>query len=243
VRAFTSIFEAHTERFRTGRADLALPSYADALAHLDADEDAAAAAWSTFEFAELQHELGNRQAAAEGLREAARVLRKSGDEDLELRANLHRLRADLAAEDDPAADAVLDGTARAVLWAFAFQIEPNGAPDDYTVAFYDELRERAAGRILAVRDAAADDSVAAEAAVRLASFLDPIASPFDLHVDAAAARAALDDRAKLKALLTPPAPEVGDAGLADARFATTARRIALRLAGDPSDSALLEAPS
>ena len=73
VRALTSLFRAHSFRFRTGSGDLALPLFADALKHLRA-ESASAQAWTTFELAELKLELGDPAAAAEGLHEAARLL-------------------------------------------------------------------------------------------------------------------------------------------------------------------------
>ena len=179
--------------------------FEDALAHFRADEDASAVAWTTFELAELLLELNDVAGASEQLHEAARVLDEMvddnpDDEDYELRANLQRLHGDITAATADW-EASVDATARAVLRAYAFLNEPE-PPDPYTVAFYQEMRERAAQRLLDLRER--NGTGADVAAKRLLEQLEILRRPFQLD-DGAATALASGDRAALVALLPPPA--------------------------------------
>jgi hypothetical protein len=247
VRALTSLFRAHSYKFRTDAADLAADYFDDALNHFRADEEASAVAWTTFELAELLLALNDVTGASEQLQEAARVLGEMveedpDDEDYELRANLQRLHGDITAATADW-EASVDATARAVLRAYAFLNEPE-PPDPYTVAFYEEMRERAAQRLLDLRERDGNDAEAAAkdaeaAAKRLLEQLEILRRPFQLE-DGATAALASGKRAALVALLPPPPSKLGDDALDDETFATTAARVLKNVRKDPSDSALAE---
>ena len=133
-------------------------------------------------------------------------------------------------------EASVDATARAVLRAYAFLNEPE-PPDPYTVAFYQEMRERAAQRLLDLRERNGED--AEVAAKRLLEQLEILRRPFQLD-DGATTALASGDRAALVALLPPPPSQLGDDALDDETFATTAARVLNNVRKDPSDSALAE---
>jgi KAP-like P-loop domain-containing protein len=231
VRALTSLFRAHSYRFRTGSGDLALPLFNDALKHLRAEEETSALAWTTFELAELKLELEDPEGAAGELRESARLLAAAVEEDdenqdYELLANLQRLRGDIAAAAGDW-DVAVDATARAVLRAYAFLGEPQ-PPDPYTIAFYAEMRERAAQRLLQLRGT---DTAAHEE--QFLKQVEILRRPFGLE-DAAGEG--------LESLLPPPPEKLGEAALEDETFATTARRALLQVQQDPSDAELAAEP-
>jgi hypothetical protein len=239
VRALTSLFRAHSYKFRTDAFDLAAPHFDDALTHFRADEEAPAIAWTTFELAELLLALNDVAGASAQLREAARVLgemvdENPDDEDYELRANLQRLHGDISTATQDTWEASIDATARAVLRAYAFLNEPE-PPDPYTVTFYQEMRERAAQRLLDMRKRNREDAEAA--AKRLLEQLEILRRPFKLE-DGASTALASEDRAALVALLPPPPSKLGDDALADETFATTAERVLNEVRKDPSDAAL-----
>lgn len=220
IRALTSLFIGHSYRFRSGLGELGLPYMQDALAHMG---DTAAIAWTRFELAELEFELGDADGAAADMRAAAEI---AGDEDLELAANLHRLHADIAVangHDEAAAGAM----ARAVACAYAFLVEPH-PPDPYTVTFYEEMRTRAAALIDEVRSARGD-AAAAAARARVEAGLDFIRTPFAPESDD---------------FFLPPAPQPsGDDALADPRFALAAERARTIVRKDPGFTAAVAAGS
>jgi hypothetical protein len=241
VRALTSLFRAHSYRFRKGMGKLALPLFEDALRYLEAEDETAARAWTVFELAELHLELGDVDKAAATLTEAAKLVAAAAEEDdepedLELLANVQRLHADIAAKrgDDESA---IDATARAVLRAFAFLDCPN-PPDEYTVAFYDEMRERAADRLkemLKDKDAA----TAVQAAERLLARLDVLRRPFGFTDGASVAFANGEpSRESLMALLPPPPEKLREQAREDDVFVVTAALVLQDVRDDPSDAAL-----
>lgn len=207
VRAFTSLFLAHSYRFRTGSQDRAVTRYEDALRYMTFDD--AAVAWTTFEFAELCLELNDLPGARTRMREAARRTLE-GDEDWELRANLHRLRADIESQAGGEAGVVLDAMANAIERAFIFLLRPN-PPDPYTVTFYQEMRERLADRLawLLERDEAALTAALPSLLKRLA----PLGAAQDTSLLIAGLRAG--DHASTWPLLAriPPVPSVADPDL------------------------------
>jgi hypothetical protein len=241
VRALTSLFRAHSYKFRSGAGELALPLFDDALAHFRADDASSAVAWTTFELAELKLALDDGSGASDGLRDAARVLTEISeedpeDQDYELLANLQRLHGDISASGGDDWEPAVDATARAVLRAYAFLNEPE-PPDPYTVAFYNEMRERAAQRLLDLRGKEGVD--AESAASRLLERLEILRRPFGLE-DGAGAALESGDRRTLLALLPPPPSKLGSDARADETFTTTADRVLLQVRTDPSDAQLAE---
>jgi hypothetical protein len=228
VRALTSLFRAHSFRFRSDMADLALADYEDALTYF-ADDDVAVA-WTAFELAELKLELGDDGGALAGIRKAAPVAKDEGD--YELLANLQRLRGDVAFASNAGAAAIGSSAGKAILRAFAFLLP---TPDFYTQAFYREQRERLAARLveLATRRGPADaEAAAAPLAEELAPLRALVAVP-----DPSAVRTAIESRdpAVLAELFTPSLPPVGEAALADAAFEPSAMRARQAVDRDSAD--------
>jgi len=239
VRALTSLFRAHSYRYRTGKGELAPRFFDDALEYFKAEDDPSAVAWATFEYAELKLELGDAAGAAKLLRESAKLLEEACEEDeenrdYELMANLQRLHGDIAAAGEDWDEAV-DATARAVLRAYTFLDEPQ-PPDAYTVAFYGEMRERAAQRLLEVRELGGPEA-AAKAAARLLEQLAILRGPFGLE-DGAGKALEVGDREALVALLPPPPSALGEAAREDETFAETTQRVFQAVQQDPSDAKL-----
>jgi hypothetical protein len=217
VRALTSLFRAHSFRFRSGMADLALAEYEDALAYFA--DDVVAVAWTTFELAELKLGLGEHEGPLAGIHAAALVAREQAD--YELLANLHRLRGDVALAREADSAAIGSSSGMAVLSAFAFLLP---MPDPYTQAFYREQRERLAARLveLARRRSAAEAEAAASRVIEeLAPLRALVAVPDPSSVRAAIER---DELALLAGLLTPPVPPVGPAAREDPMFEPSALR-------------------
>jgi hypothetical protein len=243
VRALTSLFRAHSYKFRAGAGDLARAHFDDALVHFRADDATSGVAWTTFELAELLLSLNDVAGASRQLREAARVLDEMveddpDEEDYELRANLHRLHGDISAAAGGPWEQSVDATARAVLRAYVFLNEPE-PPDPYTVAFYEEMRDRAARRLLDLYERNGEDAEAASA--RLLDQLEILRRPFGLQ-DGAGAALASGDRAGLVGLMPPPPSRLGEDARADETFATTAERVLNTVRRDPSDAALAQPP-
>ena len=240
VRALTSLFRAHSYRYRTGMATLALPLYDDALTYLEAEDETAARAWTEFELAEVHLLLRDPAKAAATLTEAARLVAAAAEEgeepeDLELLANIQRLHADISETRGDDASAI-DATARALLRAYAFLDCPE-PPDPYTVAFYDEMRARAADRLGDVRKR--DGTAAAvRAAERLFERLEILRRPFPSDGTAAALEPEVPTRETLMELLPPPPATVGEKAREDAAFVTTAGLVLHAVRADPSDAAI-----
>src|SRR6185503_18020979 len=201
MRAFTSLFLAHSYRFRTGVEAAAVPLYEDALVYMGTMDDPVAVAWSTFEFADLQFELGNGAKARTLLHDAATIALAEDADDLELFANLHRLRADLDHAACAPLATVLSSQMRALQRAFVYLDEPR-PPDPYTVVFYQEQRERFVERLCAGDPATVGSLL--PALVEQLRLLAPVANA-DLLLPAVAAR----DATVLTDLLTPGPPDPG----------------------------------
>lgn len=169
TRALVEIFLAHAHRHREVAAGDREATYRQALSHYEAarallerDEDVWNLARLLFERAELQLEFGRHDAAGGDWSAAAALA--AGPElqfDEELKANLHRLRADMhsAAGERTAA---LRSHGRAIAHAYLFQNRPH-EPDSYTAAFYREMLDRA----LPLLRGAVADRAEAEAAAAL----------------------------------------------------------------------------
>lgn len=241
LRALTSLFLAHCYRFRTDQRPYARPFFDDALHWLARDGDDVGLAWTTFEAAELSHALGpdTWAAARAELATAARHTLDRNRGDYELLANLHRLDGDLrwsAGERDGAVDAAV----RAVVRAYAFQVDPH-PPDLYTVTFYEEVLGRLGDRLAAV--AGRDGEEAGLAACRRAlAGTSPVrlrGGPGD--AEDAALRAALPSGGVALGRLVAPAPPSldeayteGSSFVADACLATGVLSVRM----DEEDAAL-----
>ena len=245
VRAFTSLVLAHSYRFRSGKQRLAGGHYADALRYLETIGDPVAVAWTNFERAELALELhalsrdGQADAALAEARafahDAAAFVQGESDDDHELLANLHRLRADILAAAGATADEVLAPATTALTHAFVFLTIP-APPDSYTVTFYGEHRERLAERVLAL---AASDSAAV--AALLPTLLERLAPVFGgTHpTNAASLEEALRrrDAVHLARLLTPPPPVPQTTVEDDPELFATAATLATVLVGSADELA------
>lgn len=247
VRAFTSLFLAHSFRYRPGEAELAIRYYEDSLKDLKATEDTTTQAWTTFELADLWSELRDLKQARARLAEAARLIEE--EEDLELLANLHRLHGDLLQAGVDRWEAVLSATGRALVRAYAYLNWPN-PPDDYTVAFYGEMRERAARRLIDMHRSQSADTAAGRRAVE--SFAAQLA---ELHpVDTAAVEQILvgitsvdeeaDVMGKLQKALAPPPPlKLGREARDDPDFHISTRRAMEHVKSDSDADHALSDPS
>jgi hypothetical protein len=82
-----------------------------------------------------------------------------GEDDWELKANLHRLVADIRWQEGTAAES-FDAHGLAVLHAYLFQCKTaSRRPDAYTLTFYREQLERVFERLRTVDGAALEDAV------------------------------------------------------------------------------------
>jgi hypothetical protein len=233
THALVTLLLAHSYRYRPGMGDIAIPLFNEAIDAFS-PVDSAAVAWTTFELAEFTAELGDFGGAVAGLAKAAQLAIE--DEDLELLANLHRLHGDIGWATDGDVETIVESTARAVLRSYAFLIEPN-PPDLYTVTFYEEMRERAAGRLIAIGERAGPEA-AGDAADLLARRLVALGTVTEPAAAGAIARGESPTVAELMSELMPPPPIVGLAALDDERFYVSARRVLAAVRTDPSDAAL-----
>lgn len=161
VRGIVDVFLADALRYLNpadARADEALNDAAALLA----EDDEYFVAWIDFQRGDLALQRGQCEQAMSLARQAAQLHAKFDDH--ELIANFHRVHADAlwaCGEVGPA----LDGYARAILHAYATQLQ--GSPDPYTNAFQQEMTDRCTERMAALRAAA--DSGEALAVLRSAS--------------------------------------------------------------------------
>jgi|GEM_PF-6173859 hypothetical protein len=149
TRALIDLFLAHASRYRSDgdeaararRYEEAVAYYDEALKLFEADDDHWDHAWTLFERADLAGEHGVQGAAGdwEIAKEAVRTNRIN-EEDEELVANLHRMKADMDRRGGNEA-ACFAAISRALTHAYLFQNRPH-PPDTYTLAFYQEMRER-----------------------------------------------------------------------------------------------------
>jgi hypothetical protein len=157
LRALIDIFLAHTHRYRAATLSpddyrVALRYYDEAERLLAADDDSWSLAWVGFEKAELHSDASEPEEAKAPWRAAAAPLLAGEFEDEELKANLHRLAADLLwAEGNR--ERAMEEQGLAILHGYLFQNQPH-PPDDYTRAFYVEQLERAAARVDAAGEGA-----------------------------------------------------------------------------------------
>ena len=115
-------------------------------------------AWTLFETAELHSDFEQLDLARETWRQAVALALDENDH--ELNANLHRLRADIRWQADARPDA-FDSHGHALLHAYLFQSKtPSHRPDAYTLTFYLEQVERVYGRLRTLAAAELPDAVA-----------------------------------------------------------------------------------
>jgi tetratricopeptide (TPR) repeat protein len=162
TRGLVDNFTAHFSRYREHADDAARDrhygraiGYYREAAELFAEESWELA-WTLFETAELHSDFGQLDAAREVWRQA--VAAALDEDDPELIANLHRLRADIRwkAKED-----AFDSHGRALLHAYFFQCRtPANRPDVYTLAFYLEHVERVHERLKTLTGAKLADAIA-----------------------------------------------------------------------------------
>jgi hypothetical protein len=136
------------------RVDEAL---ADARSAFLADEDEYSAAWTDFQRSELDIQRGQWEQAMSLARHGAQ--RHARFKDGEIIANFHRVYADALWSTGEAGPA-LDGYARAVLHAYAAQVQDVGSPDPYTNAFQQEMIDRCLERMADLLASAVRDDTA-----------------------------------------------------------------------------------
>lgn len=202
TRGLVDNFLADSSHFRACATDAdrekaysqALVYHEEAARLFERNDETWELAWTLFEAAELHFDFGAPEEARATWRGA--VALALDEDDWELNANLHRLRADLRWREGARADA-FDAHGRAVLHAYLFQCKTDSRrPDPYTVAFYWEQVERAAKRLREVDGAALADAVAR------------LAAPFGRAPDVDAVRPALapGEPRRLAGLVLPDAP-------------------------------------
>ncbi len=179
VRALTGTFLAHACRYREGADDVergrlyerAVRYYAEAEALFAQNDDEWNRSWSLFELAELHVDHGAVDQARGPWREAALLEFAAESPDEEVRANLHRVRADVAwAAGDRTAAFAAHGLAN--LHAFLFHVHtPKGRPDAYTRKFALEQIERAIERLFS---APPGEAAAGAASLRAPFGLEPV---------------------------------------------------------------------
>jgi hypothetical protein len=198
TRGLVDNFVAHSCRYRTCADDAGrrrqyerAVGYYDESAKLFAKESWELA-WTLFEAAELHSDAGQLDAARETWRQA--VALALDEDDQELNANLHRLRADIRWQGGSKADA-FDAHGRALLHAYLFQCKtPSHRPDAYTLAFYLEQVERVHERLRTLKAAELGDAVAR------------LRAPFAVDAAADAAASVPDDYRELAGTILPAAP-------------------------------------
>ena len=203
TRGLVDNFLAHSYRYRATADDASArrqheraAGYYDEAAGLFAGESWELA-WTLFETAELHSDVGRLDAARELWRRAAELA--PDEEDEELIASLHRLRADILWQAGEHAGS-FDSHGRALLHAYFFQCKtPSRRPDAYTLAFYLEQVERVHERLSGLDAGELPDAVA-----RLrAPFAGSIDTPGDLA-------AVPEDFRVLAGTIVPPAPGADD---------------------------------
>jgi hypothetical protein len=162
VRRVVDVFLADALRY-LNPADHRVDEALDDAAALPVEDDGYFVAWIDVQRADLGLQREQWAATLSLARQAAQ--RHAEFDDHELIANFHRIHADALWARAEAGQA-LDGYARAVLHAYAAQVQGN--PDAYTNAFQQEMTERCLERMTALH-AAAGDSDGALAVLRSAS--------------------------------------------------------------------------
>src|SRR5262245_17120652 len=153
TRGLIDNFLAHACRYRAYENDAerdklykrAVGYYDDARQVFEKGSESWELAWTLFETAELHSDNGELATARPMWQEAVAVA--LDENDFELKANLHRLCADIRWQEGDTTEAFA-AQARAVLHAYLFQsMTPAHRPDAYTVAFYREQVERVFERL------------------------------------------------------------------------------------------------
>jgi hypothetical protein len=170
MRGILDLFRADALRFvnpHDSRVDDLLD---DAMEQFTADEDEWDAAWTEYYRADLVLLRGEHERAMSLARQAA--LDYAELEDYELLANLHRVCADAHWERREHGTA-LDGHARAVALAYRFQVKD--IPDEYTIAFQQEMVDRSMERMAELRADERDEghAILHAACARIRAFFGP----------------------------------------------------------------------
>jgi hypothetical protein len=185
VRGIVDVFLADVMRY-LNPADPRVDEALDDAAALLGEDDEYFVAWIDFQRGDLALQRGHREQAMSLARQAAQASARFDDH--ELIANFHRVHADALwalGEAGPA----LDGYARAVLHAYATNVQ--GSPDPYNNAFQQEMIDRCTERMAALHAAADGNGGAA-----LRSACDRIRAFFGSYweaVDDGEATAVADD--------------------------------------------------
>lgn len=151
VRALTSILLAEAHRF--GRRDwqAADALYSDALTIFRQNGDDWDTAWTLYHRADLHHQSGRSEQVAQACDEALKLGEQENDP--EILALVHRLLADLA-RDSGQLEAAARHYHAALRHAYRFQIEPEEAPDPYTIGFYRQMAELVCSRLIDIYSSA-----------------------------------------------------------------------------------------
>ncbi len=166
VRGIIDVFLADILRY-LDPADHRVDETLDDAAALLAEDDEYFVAWIDFQRGDLDLQREQWEEAMSLARQAARQHAKYNDH--ELIANFHRVHADALWGRGEAGPA-LDGYARAVLHAYAAQVQ--GSPDAYTNAFQQEMTDRCMERMAALYAASHDGALAVlhSASARIRAF-------------------------------------------------------------------------
>lgn len=196
VRGVVNVFLADALRY-LNPADVRVDEALDDAAALLAEDDEYFVAWIDIQRADLDLQRGQWEHAMSLARQAAQQHAKY--EDHELIANFHRIHADAdwgRGEAGPA----LDGYARAVLHAYAAQIQ--GKPDPYTNAFQQEMTERCLERMAELRAAGGDGGDGSATLLVLRGACARIRAFFGEYWDAVEGREVTDVAAEVVRALT-----------------------------------------
>lgn len=213
LRAIVGVFLGEARRYLDLCDSEADTRYDEALDLLEADSDWWNLAWALFDYAALAVDRGHAEEAEARAAKALSLGRDHRMTDLELRANLWRIQADVHwLRGD--LHAAFRRYAEAVLLAYRLQGWPHEA-DYYTFVFYAEITGRVNARLKELGDAGRTDDVA----VALAA-IEAVWRPFWNSSDRAASIArdgafpAAPSESKLRSRSLRYAREFGGAALA-----------------------------
>ena len=152
VAAITDQFLGQCHRY-LGDGEAAARSYEESIARLEAGNEWWEVAWAQFAYADLELGRGRPEDAARRAQAALDIdlAHRRADLDVELRANLYRVEADVAwaAGDQPTA---FRSYGLAGFYAYRLQASAH-PPDLYALAFYREMKGHLAGRLGELVDA------------------------------------------------------------------------------------------
>ena len=227
TRGLLDNFLAHSVRYReaadTRSYERALAYYEEAASLFERGDESWELAWTLFETAELHADFGDLARARAAWRDAAALA--LDEDDWELKANLHRLVADIRWQEG-ASQSAFDAHARAVLHAYLFQCKtPSQRPDAYTVTFYLEQVERVFERLSTLEGGALEDAVAR------------LAGPFGgapVAVTDVTAALASGEPSQLAGLVFPAAPADDELMEGSSAFTRRVNLLAEDLVSDPA---------